>query len=546
MGSPPSRRLRLATAAGVLAFLVGLPSTVAVGCGGGDGVSSSASTSDGSTGSGTGGSSGSASTSTADGNPSSTGSGGSAASAGGGGGSGPTNCDPTSGAVGDSCGIFVSSSSGNDDAPGTMEKPVRSLGHALVLAGAQGGAVYACAEEFDEAVALPAGTTLHGALKCADGWAYDVTSPSTLAGPADQVTLTLEPGSASSVVSDFAITSADATADGGSSIAVFASNATASLERCAITAGRGADGSAGHAQGTPVTPDTANGGAGASGCTSNANVQGGPGGQNSCDGMTVFGGDGGTGKASTSGVDGTDGLPPGGTFPKDGIGGNAQNLSPTKDCSAGDGGYAGAPGTSGAGATGLGSISATGYQSPAASGGMTKGAFGQGGGGGGGAAQCMMVFAGQSGGGGGAGGCGGSPGFPGTSGGASIGVASFNSTLTIQASVIATSTGGAGGLGGDGQVGALGGQPGVSGGGPSCGGGKGGSGGRGGSGGGGAGGSSLGIAFVGTLPVTSSVMITPGTAGAGAVGGDSDATAKGDDGTSCSSIDISAGGACPG
>ena len=69
-----------------------------------------------------------------------------------------------------------------------------------------------------------------------------------------------------------------------------------------------------------------------------------------------------------------------------------------------------------------------------------------------------------------------------------------------------------------------------------------GKGGRGGSGGGGLGGHSLGIAFVGEVPMQIEVSIEYGTAGDGGIGGDGDASpgAKGQPGSACKTLDFAA------
>jgi hypothetical protein len=262
----------------------------------------------------------------------SSGPGGNGGSSGSGGGTTMTNCDPTMGAVDGSCGVFVSSSMGHDSDGGTKAKPVKTLAHAIELAATNGSRVYACGEEFDEAITLPAGTSLYGALDCAHGWTYAAAAPTQVLAPADQIALTLAPGAATSTLSDVSITAADAMAAGGSSIAVFANAATATLERCTLTAGIGATGVAGMHQDDVVTPATADGGPGGAGCASAADVPGGAHGNNTCASPTT-GGSGGPG-TNGAGDPGGDGLPLGvGTPPKDGKGGPG-GLS----CTAGDGG----------------------------------------------------------------------------------------------------------------------------------------------------------------------------------------------------------------
>ena len=91
------------------------------------------------------------------------------------------------------------------------------------------------------------GVTLYGALDCTKGWAYDASKKTALTATADAVPLTLSASATGAVVSvfDFAITAADASAAGGSSIAVLANGVTATLTRVDLVAGKGADGAVG-------------------------------------------------------------------------------------------------------------------------------------------------------------------------------------------------------------------------------------------------------------------------------------------------------------
>ncbi|MCC6554913.1 MAG: hypothetical protein IT372_18220, partial [Polyangiaceae bacterium] len=84
---------------------------------------------------------------------------------GGGGGGMPAGCIPSENAdpVGD-CGVFVSSSLGDDENDGSKTTPVRTLGKALTLAGFGDRRVYACAEQFDEAIQVLPGIAIYGGL----------------------------------------------------------------------------------------------------------------------------------------------------------------------------------------------------------------------------------------------------------------------------------------------------------------------------------------------------------------------------------------------
>lgn len=101
---------------------------------------------------------------------------------------------------------------------------------------------------------------------------------------------------------------------------------------------------------------------------------------------------------------------------------------------------------------------------------------------------------------GGCGGCGGTGGLGGKGGGASFALLSFQSDIVLNACELEVSRAGDGGSGSGGQVGQIGGT-GAFGSPPGCLGGNGGTGGSGGPGGGGAGGLSVGIGYVGKLPV---------------------------------------------
>jgi hypothetical protein len=460
----------------------------------------------------------------------------------------PPACIPSENpqAVASSCGVFVSSSKGNDTSgDGTKGAPFASLTKALSVAVAKGKPVYACGEVFDkETVSISTRATLFGALDCTNQWKHDASKKTQLSPTAEGIALTISKATTSAEVFDFAITSADPMQAGGSSIAVLVAQASASFTNCDITAGIGKEGSAGVVQSQVQTPADANGkdGTDDAACTMTNNIPGGDGGTNTCDGTPTNGGKGGKGIPDATGGLGGDGLP----LATPGNGGAGQSSSA---CKQGQQGTDGGPGSGGTGARGIGDVSASGYQSAmAALGG--NGQPGQGGGGGGGARACdspANTLAGPSGGGGGAGGCGGAPGNPGQSGGSSIGILALSAKLTLNTVSITAKSGGAGGLGGDGQRGGNGGSPGHAVGGAACDGGKGGQGGAGGPGGGGAGGHSIGIAAKGgTLPNLASTTIHHEGSAPGGAGGDMDMTAhtKGDGGLACATIDFAKPASC--
>ena len=435
--------------------------------------------------------------------------------------------------VAESCGVFVSNSQGDDADDGSQAKPVRTLARAIDLAATKGMPVYACAEMFDEAVTMSAGTMLYGGLDCADGWRHIGVSSKTIIAPGpDLIPVTFAGGAKGTHLEDVVGRASDAMTDGGSSIAALAEEgAGVELVRCELGAGNARDGAKGATPSDPLGPTDPNdpgisGANGAAACMGDlaAGNLGGNGAVNAtC--MVSAGGKGGAGMVTT-GADGTDGQPAG-ALGKHGTGQPAMN---SWTCADGNGqvGGSGANGPNGAGASmaDLGMLSSAGFTGASGSAG-TDGAPGQGGGGGGGAkgkAGCN----GASGGGGGAGGCGGKGGLSGQGGGSSIALVSLGATFTFTEVTLTASNAGNGGEGGDGQGGAIGGAGGFGGPGDTsapttqkgCAGGEGGPGGTGGKGGGGRGGHSLGIAFQGSAPPSDSVTIVVGKAGQGGVGAD--------------------------
>jgi hypothetical protein len=100
---------------------------------------------------------------------------------------GPTyhtcTADPAAGRLEGHCGIFVSSGRGDDAAPGTPDRPVRTMARAIALAQAGPQRIYACAETFADPVELPSGIGLWGGLDCANGWTYIGTTHKTAIAP---------------------------------------------------------------------------------------------------------------------------------------------------------------------------------------------------------------------------------------------------------------------------------------------------------------------------------------------------------------------------
>jgi hypothetical protein len=440
----------------------------------------------------------------------------------------PINCIPSEDpktAVDASCGVFVSAT-GDDAASGSQEKPVRTLNQAVSLAMVADKRIYACAEEFEGALELPAGITVYGGLDCAvmpRSWLYvgDKTK-TTITAAAETIPLTLAPGPGTKLF-DLHVVAKAAVNPGGSSIAVVADLVTAEILRCAFDAGDAQIG----AQGKPYSTAAMAGTIGANGgdACSAGTVLGGDSIASMCGNPDSISGSGGIG-AALSGGSGSPGAPSGSTN------GGAGEIALA--CTTGTKGDDGTPGISGAGAAGLGAISKSGFAGVIGEPGLL-GPAGQGGGGGGGAkggtgvGKCLVpgMAGGAAGGSGGSGGCGGTGGKGGNPGGSSIAILSLGSTLTFVGVTLTTGAGGKGGDGGVGQDGGFGGPPGTGGTAtgmnglnPGCNGGPGGSGGKGGKGGGGTGGHSIAIAFTGAAPAKSGWMAATGAFGAGGLGAD--------------------------
>jgi hypothetical protein len=425
--------------------------------------------------------------------------------------------------IADDCGFFVSASAGDDAFDGTKARPVRTLARAIDLATSRTRHVYACAEEFPEAVNLPAGVTLFGGLDCAGGFAFPNDTRRTVITPGpDTIGVTVTAGAMTTRLENVSVRSPHAVLTGGSSIAVLAlPEARLEIVHSDLQAGDGAPGADG-ANGDPAWVAAVSGiegGQGSDACGTES-VLGGKSPVLDCGAEVSIGGSGGEGgnEAAQSGEDG---------FPKpevlaSGIGG--EGATDAIGCGAGSPGLDGARGIDGMGGSGRGSIGPAGYMGMRGEdGGM--GLPGHGGGGGGGSrsgGMCMMAGnnQGAGGGAGGTGGCGGREALGGGFGGASVGIVSLFATVSLRATSITTGRGGEGGAGGAGQLGGSGGAGGkggvesgiVSAG---CAGGAGGRGGDGGHGGGGTGGPSIGVAFLGSTPMIESGVFVLGEAGGG-------------------------------
>lgn len=448
------------------------------------------------------------------------------------------------------CAYFVGGLNANDSNTGGEADPFATLAAAVNAAKLQKARVYLCGT-VNERVDIPAGVSIFGGFDCTGNeWNYDAAqrgsiTPAAPAADAPFQSSIRITGSGTTKIEDINVVAANATFEGGSSIAVIIDKATVNFTRADLTAGNGKAGTAGTTPTDDVGPSTATdmavaGNPGAIACLGTAaGVEGGAAKVNMLCPESV-GGKGGNGQVAI-GDPGEDGMP---LDPASGQGGTPNAGSGA--CAAGTDGSTGMIGKSGAGATDAGSIDATGYVGTSGIGG-SKGTAGQGGGGGSGA-KGKMSYYGASGGGGGAGGCPGNGGSGGSFGGSSIGVILVSGALSFTSAKINTGIGGSGGAGGTGQFGGAGGNRGMRGAGDNCGsgtktdnacdGGNGGDGGQGGQGGGGFGGHSVGVAHKAgvTAPGVAGVDIKIGAAGTGGAGADS--AGKGGDGTASNVFEL--------
>lgn len=415
----------------------------------------------------------------------------------------PTGCDPTAdpsvapACVADSYALFVDGASGSDTNPGTQSAPLKTIMAAMDndrLAGRR--RVYVCAtpDPYVGNVVVRPRVSLVGGFVC-QSWTF--SDKKTIVSGTSDIALKISNAADGVSLTDFDVRSADASAPGGSSIAVFVSRATVIMRRMLITAGNGLDvvDIASTPENGPATATAAMQGVPASGPTGGI--------ARDCK-CPLFGSSHGGkgGDAMVAGESGaSDPIPPSdGVYDGAGGGGGAT-------CLPGHPGPPGAPGVSGAKASTVGAVSAEGWK-PTNGGNGTIGGAGRGGGGGGGAP-------GAGGGGGGCGGCGGAAGVGGKAGGSSIALLMFESAVVVSASTLTAGNGGSGGPGANGGDGTQGGEgtPGT------CGGGAGGNGSGGGGGAGGSGGIAAPIVRKDGSLTKDNITVSARLGGAGGKGG---------------------------
>ncbi|WP_437945881.1 hypothetical protein WME98_34035 [Sorangium sp. So ce296] len=459
----------------------------------------------------------------------------------------PCDGDPATSPAKDGCGVFVARH-GDDASDGTREAPVRTLRRAVEKAAEPGGTrrVYACAEDFEEAVVLPSGVAIWGGRDCgAEAWTWGGGESFTgIAPEPGRVPLTVEARqeSRTSPVFGVRLVAADAVRPSGSSVGmIVGEGAAAEVVSSEILAGNGADGADGD-DGAPRdqpwrAPDGAPGHPGTPGCLADW-TEGAPPAVTVCeDGTTSIGGAGGEGEVAAGG-DGEPGAPAPGPGSIDN---GERGKGGAMGCTPGEKGDDGEPGTNGVGGgqgpeerLNFGSISARGWEGLSGQDGRTGG-IGQGGGGGGGVGsngECRPADpqGGPSGGSGGGGGCGGHGGRGGGYGGGSFGIIALHAHVMVDKTDIITGDGGRGGNGGRGREGGRGNLGGPAGFIPyaspayvACAGGAGGHGGDGGHGGGGLGGISVAIARAdSSIHFTESATWSFGVPGSGGFGPDPD------------------------
>jgi hypothetical protein len=470
----------------------------------------------------------------------------------------------------DDVGVFVSASKGAQAGDGTSAHPIRSLAEGIRLAKSKNRRLYVCAETYAEAITLEDGISVFGDLDCS-------STPWTVAddrhariesarGPAVRAASIHQP----TRFEGFEVVAADGSADAVNSVAVVAVDAPAlRWFHVTVHAGKGFAGRDGDPGMVLRNRPEMNGTAGVAeescclhyggedqlycdsfdeacvdrhegalvGTLRMVGPRGGAGGCLDPAGNVKLdapaAGDGGSGSRYVT-IGATpfwlaaprknapsyenDSLPGSPSYP-------ASVLSARGGAIGSDGepGVDGAPGAAATSGGSFGQVTADGSYVPADGTRGGDGALGQAGGGGG--AQYKpgppasavphgtQLYTG-AGSGGGAGGCPGLAGSPGKGGGASIALVAIESPMTLEASALVASDGGAGGKGAVGSMPTAGGEAGARGGSAPVGG-HGGWGGASGGSGSGGGGPSIAVAHRGDAPVLIGTSFAIGKPGAG-------------------------------
>jgi len=407
----------------------------------------------------------------------------------------------SAGCIDEARGVFVAPG-GHDSAQGTRATPLGSITAAVERVAGERDRIFVCEGTYAEQLEIRKSVTIIGGLACSWDRAGAKAVVESTRGEAVRVL-----GTSAVVLANLEVR-ASAVQETGTAVGIFvAASRGIVLHRVDVIAAdgkMGTDGRDGAASSNYEARERA-----ADGLASFTTAGGQSGMCGRCaDGSFSTAGEG----ATANGKDATHG----GSSPAIGLDNAGASGEP---CSHGSPGMAGLAAKQGAeGGARAGALEPGGWLAtpPAAPG--PNGGPGQGGGGGG----CEHTPTSNRGGGaGGCGGCGGKGGSSGGSGGSSLGVLSFDAELLLRGCAITVGRGGAGGRGGQGERGQLGGGGAVG----LCYGAAGGHGAGGGGGGGGAGGHSIGIAYAGTKPVTSALVIrvaTPGAGGEGGLPGDSE------------------------
>jgi hypothetical protein len=245
----------------------------------------------------------------------------------------------------DSASAFFVSPAGNDANPGTRAQPFATIQRAIDAADVAGasGDVYVAAGDYAESLVLKSRVSVYGGFDPVT-WIRDTAQfrPAITGGP----TAVLGIETDLVVLEGLAITAADATASGGSSIGVLLANSTGVVVRGNwITAGAGAAGANGTTGGAAGSPGSDGSGGANAGICVPPRAGGGGGGNYQA------GGGGGNGGAF-GGFNGAGGTGPGGDA---GGGGSTGNNG-----GGGDPGGEGNAGTDGAAGSSFGAVSPTG------------------------------------------------------------------------------------------------------------------------------------------------------------------------------------------